>query len=474
MTKPTDGASTPGDANMPGGDESVSTLGEHLIKCLLAALKGVTLYAIDHPACRASFKDLGAAIDALKVYGDQVVIGVIGTEVVVNGLPLEVPEAAYVRLVDQMERIGIEKLTIRHAITADEIREMVLALANDVADDYKAFNAALARRGCRNVEAGKLSVDHRKRDSHGFQMAEKDYTSGFDAIQEINEQLRSGGKVRSTAVTSLASMLVKGVVENQGSLMTVIDIHNKDEYTATHSLDVALLTLLQVRQFGLDDATLGSIATAAILHDLGKLLIPDDLLNKTGTLTDDEWVTMKKHPVMGAELIHDIPGVDDLAIIVSFEHHQKFDSSGYPSRMGSRPLSQISYMAAISDAYDAMRSRRPYQQEMSPEQAAAILMKGSGTTFHPGFVKRFVGMVGVYGLGNAVKLSTGEYAVVEKNNRHDPYRPVIRIVADPLLRPVDSHYLDLSAMERDGSEVSIENSVPIDDTLRELIRESRI
>jgi HD-GYP domain-containing protein (c-di-GMP phosphodiesterase class II) len=468
------GKGLPGGGEIPPEAESIPIIGERLIKSLLAALKGVTLYAIDHPACQASFNDLTAAIDALGVHGDPIVIGVVGTEVVVNGLPLEVPEAAYVRLVEQMERIGIEKLTIRRAITPDEVRELVLALATEQVEDYKAFNAALARRGCRNAEAGKLAIDRRKRDSRGFQMAEKDYATGFDAIQEINEQLRSGGKVRSTAVSSVASMLVKGVVENQGSLMTVLDIHNKDEYTATHCLDVALLTLLQVRQLGLDDTTLGSIATAAILHDLGKLLIPDDLLNKAGALTDDEWVTMRKHPVMGAELIHDIPGVDDLAIIVSFEHHQKYDCSGYPSRMGRRPLNEISYMAAISDAYDAMRSRRPYQKELSPEQAASILLKGAGTSFHPGLVKRFVGMVGVYGLGNAVKLSTGEFAVVEKNNRHDPYCPVIRIVADPLMRPVDSHYLDLSAMERDGSEISIECSVPIDDTLRDLIRESRI
>jgi HD-GYP domain-containing protein (c-di-GMP phosphodiesterase class II) len=287
----------------------------------------------------------------------------------------------------------------------------------------------------------------------------------------MNDLVRTRGEVKPEKVSSLARMLVRGVLENQGSLMTVLNIHAKDEYTATHSLDVAILTLLQVEGLGLSESVLADIAMAGLLHDLGKLRIPDEVLTKAGALTDEEWQIMRRHPVWGAEMIHGLKGIGGPAVIAAFEHHLRYDSSGYPVRLRKRLPAGLSLMVAIADTYDAMRSQRPYQTVKPADQAATVLLKGAGTLFHAELARRFVDRVGVYGLGTLVGLSTGQIAVVTENRPGDPLHPVVRVMADAEGQLLDGGPVDTSVGAGEPGAVRVEKSVTPDERLEAVLKE---
>lgn len=464
---PPDGAARP--ESLTGDDRRA--VRERFFKAFMASLKNITLYAPSHPASKAALDELAAAAGVLLDGSETIVLGLVGQEVVIDGEPLRQTAGLHARLTDLCHRKRFNKIVISKGITIEQLRNTFSILWKAAVEGPEEVNRHLSAGGVMHLRVDRLAGDdgESRKLPAGLEAADQEYIEGLAAVREFNALVRQQGGLTSGDVYPLATMLVRGVMENRGSLMTVLNIHTKDEYTSTHCLDVALLTLLQVARFRLDDGVLGEIAAAGILHDLGKTMVPDEVLNKPGKLDEEEWRIMERHPVWGAELIHDIAGVSELAMVAAFEHHQRYDNSGYPRRGSSRPQALLSQMVAIADVYDAMRSRRPYQQELPPEKAAGVLQRGAGTLFNPDLVRHFLGMVGWYGLGGGVRLTGGQVGIVDRNNPQAPERPVVRLLADETGEPVEPLLIDLSLPEAGERGVAIECSLPLDDRLRELL-----
>jgi HD-GYP domain-containing protein (c-di-GMP phosphodiesterase class II) len=444
---------------------------DRFLKAFLASLKSTGFYSPEHPACVAAFQELAQAAAGLLQDKDSFYIGVVGKELVINGIPQFQQISIYARIVELLHRRGIEKMTFARDLAAEELKILVLLLPQEGAGGGGDFNRQLQEVGVTHITTGRLSTgksEAKADQTHHFDLAEQNYASGLEAIQEINHLVRERRVVKGGDVSSLARMLVRGIRENQGTLMTILNLHSKDEYTATHCLDVALLTMVQASRLRLDEGTLAEVAAAGLLHDLGKLLIPDEVLNKKGPLDPAEWELMREHPRLGAELIHGIPGVGDLAYIAAYEHHIRLDHSGYPPRRRTLPLHSFSLMVAIADVYDAMRSRRSYQDEQPPEKAAGVLFKGAGTHFHPVLVRRFLDEVGTFGLGSVVSLDSGEVAVVVANNPGWPSRPVVQVIMDEAGREVGGKRINTAD---DDVVVSVERSLPVDGSFRDRLRD---
>jgi putative nucleotidyltransferase with HDIG domain len=193
-------------------------------------------------------------------------------------------------------------------------------------------------------------------------------------------------------------------------------------------VNVSILTMGQARGLGIDGPLLREFGLAALMHDIGKVKTPIEILNKPDKLTTAEFTIMKRHTVDGAEILRMTPEVPTLAPVVAFEHHLRMDGSGYPDAAKRVTLNIGTMLCSIADVYDAMRSQRAYQQAFPTDRILEVLKRSDGTQFDQHLVRRFVQLVGIYPAGNLVRLNTGDVAVVRTINAPDPYRPAVRVL----------------------------------------------
>ncbi len=166
-------------------------------------------------------------------------------------------------------------------------------------------------------------------------------------------------------------------------LLAVAPLRATDEYTFIHSMNICILNLAQAMALGIEGPLLHDIGIAALLHDAGKFFVPEDVLNKPGRLDEAEWKIIRRHPLKGAQYLLDTPGVPHLAVITAFEHHLKYDSTGYPAVPDHWQQNLCSQMTAVSDICDAMRTKRPYQEALGMDVVSRRMLDLSGTVLQP-------------------------------------------------------------------------------------------
>jgi putative nucleotidyltransferase with HDIG domain len=249
------------------------------------------------------------------------------------------------------------------------------------------------------------------------------------------------GKPDADAARTMVDSLAQAVAQNRTALLALTALKNYDNYTFTHMVNVSILTMGQARGLGVDGALLREFGLAALMHDIGKVKTPTEILNKPDKLTDKEFQVLQRHTVDGAEILRKTPEMPALAPVVAFEHHLRSDGTGYPSSVSRPQLNLGTMLCGIADVYDAMRSQRIYQQAFPSDRILAVLQRNDGKQFDQHLVRRFSQLVGIYPAGNLVRLNTGEIAVVVKTYAPDPYRPRVKVIlaADrsPLERPYE-------------------------------------
>jgi HD-GYP domain-containing protein (c-di-GMP phosphodiesterase class II) len=166
-------------------------------------------------------------------------------------------------------------------------------------------------------------------------------------------------------------------------LIALAPLRATDEYTFIHSMNICILNLAQAMPLGIEGPLLHDLGIAALLHDVGKFFVPDEILNKPGRLDEAEWKIIRRHPLMGAQYLLGTPGVPHLAVITAFEHHMKYDFTGYPEISGQWQQNLCSQMTAVSDIFDAMRTKRPYKEAMDMDMIKQRMLGLSGIDLHP-------------------------------------------------------------------------------------------
>jgi putative nucleotidyltransferase with HDIG domain len=188
--------------------------------------------------------------------------------------------------------------------------------------------------------------------------------------------------------------------------------------------------MAQARALNIDGPLLREFGFAALMHDIGKVNTPLEILNKPGKLTIDEFEVMKQHVVDGAHILRRTPEMPALAPIVAFEHHLKQDLSGYPEKIGSRKLNLCTMIVSIADVFDALRSNRTYREGMATVRIRSIMGEQGNPAFNQVLLKRFVNLMGLFPVGTLVRLTNGEIAVVTAEHPSDPFRPQVKIIVD--------------------------------------------
>jgi putative nucleotidyltransferase with HDIG domain len=260
------------------------------------------------------------------------------------------------------------------------------------------------------------------------------------AAETLWDSAQTEGMPDVPAALQTVEGLADAVTQNRTALVALTAMRNYDNYTFTHMVNVSILTMGQARALGIEGRLLREFGLSALMHDIGKVRTPKEILNKPDKLTDDEFTIMRRHTVDGAEILRRTPEMPILAPVVAFEHHLRMDGTGYPFGVKRGDLNVGTMLCSISDVYDAMRSQRAYQQAFPTERILAVLKRNDGTQFDQHLVRRFVQLLGIYPPGNLVKLSSGEIAVVIKVHAPDPYRPRVRVLFDAAGARLDLPY----------------------------------
>ncbi len=263
-----------------------------------------------------------------------------------------------------------------------------------------------------------------------MQRARKIHSEANGIIRNIMQDVRLGKQVNAELAEPVVEKITESILRNGSALLSLTRVKNKDDYTFQHSVSVCALQVSFCNALGLSATSTHLAGVGGLLHDIGKVKIPDEILNKPGSLTAEEFTTMKCHVVESKNILLETDGIQEISIQVAAQHHERHDGSGYPEGLKGEAISQMGQMAAICDVYDAITSDRCYHKGMPPHEALRKIFEWSKFHFNPQLVQQFLRIIGIYPVNTLVMLESGRIAVVMEQAEENLLQPVVKAFYD--------------------------------------------
>ncbi|PIS37876.1 MAG: hypothetical protein CO150_00690 [Nitrospirae bacterium CG_4_9_14_3_um_filter_53_35] len=407
---------------------------ENLGKAFSSLCRSFTLYPSNHPLIKDGTHRLLEILRELLSETDRVTVGFLGNDLMVLGKQLRHIEGSIPGLNRLVQERGIEKIVFLSGVDEHEIIQFfsVFSAGKEKEQDKRPENR-LRQGEWPHILSGRFKFEASVAD-----FGQSGACLDLDGVSVVKEFLASSQALVSQAreknliefdlAKEIIENILSGMILEDDAVPIVARIKKHDEYTYTHILNVSTLTLAMGRILGFTPQQLRELGLAALLHDTGKLLIPLEILQKEGELTDEEFAVIKEHPVHGAGMLMKVPGMPDMVPIVAFEHHMWYNGGGgYPliHKEGSPHL--YSRMTSIADIFDALRTNRAYRTEVSKEET---LRRMSVMQIDPFLFNVFARISNLYPVGDYVRLDTGEIGVVHEIHPRNALRPKVRILYD--------------------------------------------
>jgi len=444
---------------------------EQFLLSLNAAWKNLGLYSPTHPAAATALQNLRSAFEKLLGDREGITLGLLHDTLVIDGVPLTSKPELYQNFMTRLEKGEIQGLTLLKGCTLEELRHLVELLGRNVKRDE--LEQEFKRRGVSHIFIVQLSQDGAGPPQKVEAVEERVgagaiYGRALQTIRKVFQEVRFG-KVPSVGdVQRTVEDMVGGILKGKHSLMALTMIKSYDEYLFNHSVNVGILTMALGETMGLDVAALKELGLGALLHDLGKINIPETIIRAPRKLTDEEWEIIKRHPVDGMKILEQMGVQSEIALRVTKEHHIDFDGRGYPRLGPDEQPHPYSMIVHVADTYDAMTTVRPYTAPADPNQAISRMKKLAGTAFNPLTLDSFVEMLGIYPPGTAVRLTTGEIGVVTRPGGEDAARPWVRIVQDREGKTVEGEEVNLMEWDPQGEDYARTIVIALDPTIRRI------
>lgn len=265
---------------------------------------------------------------------------------------------------------------------------------------------------------------------------QKTRTEAIKAVYTTFNKCKLAASFDIGAVQSTIQSIIENIISNKHAIIQASDIRNYDDYTFAHSVNVCTLSTMLAILSNYDEVHLKEIALGALLHDIGKTQIPLEILNKPGVLSDEEMELMKTHAWLGFELLRKTQSFSVVPMHIAFQHHEKYDGSGYPRQLANTEIHEYARIVAIADVYDALTSDRAYKKSCTPDIAYKIMTQYSPGHFDEKLLQIFFDNVAIYPVGTLVKLTFGYYAMVIDVQKNFTKSPSLRLIADQNKRPI--------------------------------------
>ena len=296
-----------------------------------------------------------------------------------------------------------------------------------------------------NTQPSPAPKRERKALTEELQQAARIRARSAKTMRKLFTEVRLGNAIETGECVALVDDVVESIDRHPDALLSLARLKTADEYTYMHSVAVCALMVALGRQLGLDDAQCREAGMAGMMHDLGKAAMPQDVLNKPGKLTNEEFEIIKQHPRRGYEMLLEGTKVSDGVMDVCLHHHERYDGTGYPDKLAAEKISLLARMGAVCDVYDAVTSDRPYKAGWDPAHALSQMATWKGH-FDTTVFQTFVKSVGIYPTGSLVKMRSGRLAVVLEQNPSALTKPRVKLFFSTRHGlPLEHQVLDLAS-----------------------------
>ncbi len=410
------------------GDQSrsIEHEGLELILKLYRLIKGAGLYERNNTLIERLTLDCLEVLTPILQEEGQIFLKLIQNDIFLNNRRIPVKADCYAIFKSFNQVISQKKIgTIEFLgeISKDHLQEFIFLLEGldeDNEDNHLYLNHQLAQRGLSEVRVDKIAffkdgyVFEAAKDHREF--AKEIYFKSLNLVKEVVDGIRSQKVINIRKAKHLMQGAVNSIMEDESALLALASIKNYDEYTFNHSVNVAIYAMALGQRIGIPKKDLCHLGIAGLFHDIGKIKIPLEILNKKEKLSAEDWAIIRAHPVMGTEIIIQMKEWGELStrlISATFEHHLKYDLSGYPKLSRKRNLTLFGKIIALADFYDALVRPRVYRKfPYVSEKILGFMLERAGKDFSPALVKVFINMIGIYPLGTLVLLNTNEMGIV--------------------------------------------------------------
>jgi HD-GYP domain-containing protein (c-di-GMP phosphodiesterase class II) len=399
---------------------------------LSGLFKNVTMYPESHPFLLSLIEKLMLTINGLLTDRKDVAFYFVSGELFFGTYSMPI-DSSIATLVEQFISRDIGGIVFKPGITSEEFVKLAVLINKDP--------SALAQEG------GIISIFSREDFSHislhnvlladkkssgaakeeDKQKAIKLFLEAIAALKELVRTTHFGQAANTRRINKAIQDMVDSILENRDSLLALTNFKMHDEYTFAHCVNTSILAISIGALMSLEKPQIAALGIAAMLHDIGKIRIPQDIINKTGEITDEEREAFSRHPIDGALIISDIPGIKKIAMVTTFEHHQQ-GVNGYPRVEGYAGQHLYSQIISLVDAYNVLTALRVYYNTPMPsDQVVSILTKMRDEYFNTVLLKSFINMIGIFPIGTVLNLSSGEIGVVV-HQTSDMMRPRVLLL----------------------------------------------
>ncbi len=359
------------------------------LRLLLAAITNASLYGMGHPQvarlAESAYRGILTALDELP----EISLVVVEGELVINGEP-PIDSLFLNHFADTLDSNRIGHIKLISGLTLEELTTFISAFASQIHSEKTIESSEHLRLGQVDLPQSDEgnSSDNPKQISFEELPAEE-----LARFTEIYELLKNRKKLKIHGLGEIVSAFIDTIHQEGETRLVMAALRSSELYDFTHAANVCILNLVQSMELGIEGKLLHDIGIAAMLHDIGKLSLPEEILTTTKPLTDQEFDLMREHPANGARQLLETPGIPRLAVITAYEHHMRYDLSGYPHAPQGWQPNLSSQMTMISDFFDAMRTRRSYRKPLDLKTVVLMMRHKSGTEFHPLLTRNFLNIL---------------------------------------------------------------------------------
>jgi len=442
--------------------------GRELLVAFYAALRSLKLYPLENEAVQRTLDELAHSAKALLKVEEELELRLSGEFIFVNSTRLRLDldnYASFSHVLSTLRHSGVGVVRIDEDVDRRQWQVFISLLLSAATREAGAsrlyeLQQAMAQSKVTHIEVDSPieSEEDVEDEERAKEVAKRTYEQSVAVTKEVVSSIRMGRSASVKKVKRAVQGIVDQVLNNETSLMGLTTIRDYDEYTFTHSVNVCIFSVAIGRRLGLTKLQLYDLGLAALFHDVGKSRVPVEMLNKPGSLNEDEWRVIQAHPWLGVLTLFGLRGYGEVpyrGMIVAFEHHMKTDLTGYPKTLRNRKLSVFSKIVAVADGFDAATTRRAYQTTpIQPDQVLREMWTNPRRGLDPVLVKAMINLLGVYPVGTCVILDTYEVGIVHAANSDISQlaRPMVRVVGTSegaVLRP--GHLVDLAETGPDGN-----------------------